>query len=164
LGGGTAAIGAERHSVGEQNDNETENSSSEGGSILDDGGVDTDERAGRSLGIEPNKEPDDETKQEMEEEREKRLDPDNRPDGAEIDNTDRTFDVDQGMFTDNDDYEEDADGPYADPEDPNSSASAGDDDDSDSGDDDADDEPVSGDSDGSEAEAKKQDSDEKDDS
>ena len=119
--------------MGEQDDNETEHDTSndgdksgaddnggsdEGGSILDDGGVDTDERAGRSLGIEPNKEPDDETKQEMEEEREKRLDPDNRPDGAEIDNTDRTFDVDQGMFTDNDDFEEDARGPVRRPRGP----------------------------------------------
>ena len=32
------------------------------GSILEDGGVDTDERAGRSLGIDPQAEPDEETK------------------------------------------------------------------------------------------------------
>ena len=36
----------------------------------------------------------------IEEEREKRLDPDNRPDNAEIDNTDRDFDVVKGQFTD----------------------------------------------------------------
>src|SRR6478752_7546621 len=89
---------------------DTENgddTSDEGGTILDDGGIDTDERAGRSLGIEPDKEPDDDTKQDMEEERERRLDPDNRPDGAEVDNTDRTFDHERGQFTDSDDNNED---------------------------------------------------------
>ena len=91
----------------------------EGGSILDDGGIDTDERAGRSLGIEPDKEPDDETKQDMEEERERRLDPDNRPDGAEVDNTERTFDHERGQFTDSDDYDESEPAPFSDPEDPN---------------------------------------------
>src|SRR6478735_2501982 len=103
----------------------------EGGSILDDGGIDTDERAGRSLGIEPGKEPDDETKQDMEEERERRLDPDNRPDGAEVDNTERTFDVDRGQFTDSEDYDESEPAPFSDPEDPNKSE------DDDSGDDDS---------------------------
>ncbi len=111
--------------VGDENGKDDQRSSDdEGGSILDDGGVDTDERAGRSLGIEPDKEPDDETKQDMEEERERRLDPDNRPDNVEIDNTDRTFDADRGMFTDNDEYDESADAPFTDPEDPNSEASA----------------------------------------
>ena len=94
-------------------------SGDEGGSILDDGGIDTDERAGRSLGIEPDKEPDDETKQDMEEERERRLDPDNRPDGAEVDNTERTFDHERGQFTDSDDYDESEPAPFSDPEDPN---------------------------------------------
>ena len=103
-------------------DDDDKGSGGEGGSILDDGGIDTDERAGRSLGIEPNKEPDDETKQDMEEERDRRLDPENRPDGAEIDNTDRDFDVDKGMFTDNEAYDE-VDPEYKDPEDPNSDAS-----------------------------------------
>ncbi|MET0838781.1 MAG: hypothetical protein ABWY19_08380 [Marmoricola sp.] len=100
-------------------ENDGEKDGGEGGSILDDGGIDTDERAGRSLGIEPDKEPDDETKQEMEEERERRLDPDNRPDGAEVDNTDRTFDVDHGQFTDSEDYDESEPAPFSDPEDPN---------------------------------------------
>ncbi len=121
----------------DQNDDKSENESGdEGSSILDDGGVDTDERAGRSLGIEPDKEPDDETKQDIEEEREKRLDPDNRPDNVEVDNTDRTFDTDRGMFTDNDDYDESEDPPFVDKEDPNadddeSDAAPSDDDDSD---------------------------------
>ena len=94
-------------------------SGDEGGSILDDGGIDTDERAGRSLGIEPDKEPDEETKQDMEEERERRLDPDNRPDGAEVDNTDRTFDHERGQFTDSDEYDDSEPAPFSDPEDPN---------------------------------------------
>lgn len=91
----------------------------EGGSILDDGGIDTDARAGRSLGIDPQAEPDDQTKQELEEERRQRLDPDNRPDGAEVDNTDRTFDTARGQFTDAEDYDDSEPPPFSDPEDPN---------------------------------------------
>lgn len=49
---------------------------------------------------------------EIEREREERLDPDNRPDGTEIDNTDRDFDSEAGMFTDNPAYDPDAQ-PYA---------------------------------------------------
>lgn len=90
----------------------TEDGTDEGGTILDDGGIDTDERAGRSQGIDVDAEPDEETKKEMEEERAERLDPDNRPDGAEVDNTQKDFDVEAGMFTDNDDYDEN-DKPYA---------------------------------------------------
>jgi hypothetical protein len=108
-------------------DTSTENdTSTDGGSILDDGGIDTDERAGRSLGIDPQAEPDEDTKKDMAEEREKRLDPDNRPDNAEVDNTPRTFDVDRGQFTDSEEYDENEPAPYVDPEDPNSSESAGD--------------------------------------
>jgi len=102
-------------------ENDEKDSSDEGGSILDGGGIDTDERAGRSLGIEPDKEPDEDTKQDMEEERKRRLDPDNRPDGAEVDNTPRTFDVERGQFTDSEDYDESEPPPYKDPEDPNTS-------------------------------------------
>jgi len=40
--------------------------------------------------------------EEIEQEREQRLDPDNRPEGAEIDNTDRDFDVEHGRFEDSD--------------------------------------------------------------
>jgi len=96
-----------------------EDAGTQGGSILDDGGIDTDERAGRSLGIEPDKEPDEDTKREIEEEREKRLDPENRPGGAEIDNTERTFDETRGKFTDAKDYDENEPPPFSDPEDPN---------------------------------------------
>lgn len=88
------------------------------GSILDDGGIDVDSRAGRSLGIEVDKEPDEETKKFLAEERDRRLDPGNRPDGAEIDNTERTFDHERGQFTDADGYDASAPAQFSDPEDP----------------------------------------------
>ncbi|RLV50604.1 hypothetical protein D9V37_01140 [Nocardioides mangrovicus] len=44
--------------------------------------------------------------EQIESEREERLDPDNRPDEVEVDNTERDFDSEAGMFTDNEDYEE----------------------------------------------------------
>ena len=74
----------------------------------------------------PREEPDEETKQDIEEERARRLDPDNRPDDVEVDNTQREFDVDRGMFTDNDDYDPDAPAPFSDPENPNSPKDADD--------------------------------------
>lgn len=43
---------------------------------------------------------------EVEAERRERLDPENRPDRAEVDNTDRDFDVERGMFTDSEGYDE----------------------------------------------------------
>jgi hypothetical protein len=43
---------------------------------------------------------------EIEAEREERLDPDNRPDNVEVDNTDRDFDAEKGMFTDSEGYEQ----------------------------------------------------------
>ena len=98
----------------------------QGGSILDDGGIDTDARAGRSLGIEPDKEPDDATKQAMEEERARRLHPDNRPDAAEVDNTTRTFDHERGQFTDSEDYDDSGPPPFRDPENPNTPDDAAD--------------------------------------
>ena len=52
----------------------------------------------------PGADPEDE--EEIEEEREKRLDPDNRPDNAEVDNTDREFDPKKGMFTDDEGYDQ----------------------------------------------------------
>ena len=51
--------------------------------------------------------------QAIEEEREKRLDPDNRPENAEVDNSERDFDVKSGQFTDHETDEEI--GPYNDP-------------------------------------------------
>jgi hypothetical protein len=44
--------------------------------------------------------------EEIEAEREKRLDPENRPDEAEVDNTDREFDREKGMYTDAEGYEQ----------------------------------------------------------
>lgn len=44
--------------------------------------------------------------EEIEAEREERLAPDNRPEGAEVDNTRREFDVEKAMFTDAEGYEQ----------------------------------------------------------
>ena len=123
-------------------DTETDNDSTtdEGENFLEDG-VDTDERAGRSLGIDPKAEPDEDTKNEIEEERDKRLDPDNRPENAEVDNTPRDFDVERGLFKDSDDYDESEPAPFADPEDPNSDASASQDESDDQSGDESGDEP-----------------------
>jgi hypothetical protein len=52
----------------------------------------------------PGADPEDE--EEIEEERERRLDPGNRPDNVEVDNTQRDFDVEKGMFEDSEGYEE----------------------------------------------------------
>ncbi len=49
----------------------------------------------------------------IEAEREERLDPDNRPENSEVDNSERDFDVASGQFTDHDKDEEI--GPYNDP-------------------------------------------------
>ena len=49
---------------------------------------------------------DPEDKEEIEEERQERLDPENRPEDAEVDNTDRDFDPEKGMFKDNEHYDE----------------------------------------------------------
>ena len=43
---------------------------------------------------------------EVEAERAQRLDAENRPEEAEVDNTDREFDEEKGMFTDSPGYEE----------------------------------------------------------
>jgi hypothetical protein len=52
----------------------------------------------------PGADPEDE--EEIEEERKERLDPENRPDGAEVDNTDREFDAEKGLYTDSEGYEQ----------------------------------------------------------
>ena len=49
---------------------------------------------------------DPEDAEEIEQERQERLDPENRPDNAEVDNTDRDFDATKGKFTDAEDYQE----------------------------------------------------------
>lgn len=47
-----------------------------------------------------NDSPNDQDLDDVEEERRERLDPENRPEGAEVDNTDREFDPEIGQFTD----------------------------------------------------------------
>jgi hypothetical protein len=64
----------------------------------------------------PQEKPPDDEIEEMEAERQQRLDADNRPDNAEVDNTHREFDPAVGMFTDNEEYDG-SEGRYAlDPE------------------------------------------------
>lgn len=60
-----------------------------------------------------------ETVEEIEHTRETRLDPDNRPENAEVDNSTRSFDTQRGHFTDNDEYDESEPPQFSDPEDPN---------------------------------------------
>ena len=66
--------------------------------------VDIEDAGGREI-RDVNEEPPEDEVQEIEEERERRLDPDNRPEGAEVDNTHRTFDSETGMFTDNPEHD-----------------------------------------------------------
>lgn len=60
--------------------------------------------------------PSDEEIAQIEHERQERLAPDNRPPNAEVDNTERTFDTEAGMFTDAEGYQKlsEADKPYDD--------------------------------------------------
>lgn len=51
-----------------------------------------------------------EEREEIEAERAERLDPENRPDNVEVDNTGRTFDAERGQFTDS--PPDDSIGPY----------------------------------------------------
>ena len=76
--------------AGEAGEHAAETSPEEGG--------DSDEEP--ALGADP------EDEAAIEEERQRRLDPDNRPDGVEVDNTDRDFDAEKGMFTDAEGYDE----------------------------------------------------------
>jgi hypothetical protein len=56
------------------------------------------------LSKQPGADPADEA--EIEAERQERLDPENRPDEVEVDNTDRDFDAEKGLFTDSEGYEQ----------------------------------------------------------
>jgi hypothetical protein len=58
---------------------------------------------------------------EIENTRETRLDPDNRPENAEVDNSERTFDSERGHFTDSEEYDESEPPQFDDAEDPNNS-------------------------------------------
>jgi hypothetical protein len=57
--------------------------------------------------------------EEIEHTRETRLDPDNRPENAEVDNSDRKFDADRGHFTDAEEYDDGEPPKFSDAEDPN---------------------------------------------
>jgi hypothetical protein len=61
--------------------------------------VDIEDAGGRELRDVDETPPDDEVR-DIEEERARRLDAANRPDNAEVDNTQRDFDSDAGRFTD----------------------------------------------------------------
>jgi len=63
-----------------------------------------DEQGREPAGLPDAEEVSDEEKDRLEKERQERLDLDNRPETAEVDNTDRDFDVETGMFTDNPDH------------------------------------------------------------
>ena len=54
----------------------------------------------------PEQQADQQDPEEVERERRERLDPENRPEEAEVDNTDREFDEEKGMFTDSEGYEQ----------------------------------------------------------
>ncbi len=83
-------------------DRDTDRDTDEKDQAQDDEGFEGHGEAAAAL----EEEPPEDTKREIDEERERRLDPDNRPDGAEVDNTDRTFVVERGRFEDSDVDEE----------------------------------------------------------
>lgn len=66
----------------------------------------SEEHEQESAGLPDPDEVSDQEKEELEQDRQQRLDPDSRPDSAEVDNTDRTFDPETGLFTDNPDHSE----------------------------------------------------------
>jgi hypothetical protein len=84
----------------QQSDEETPGPTEESEETTDQGDSEGSNGGTRQPGADP------EDKEEIEEERERRLDPENRPDGVEVDNTDRDFDPKKGMFTDAEGYDE----------------------------------------------------------
>lgn len=64
------------------------------------------ERGSGTAGLPSKDDIPDETIDEIERERAERLDPANRPDATEVNNTGRTFDSGAGKYTDNPDYDE----------------------------------------------------------
>ena len=62
----------------------------------------TDGKQDERDGAEEKEQPD---QQQVLKEREERLDPENRPDNVEVDNTDRTFDPETGFFEDRDEHD-----------------------------------------------------------
>ena len=79
---------------------------------LENDGVPEEERESGTAGLPDKDNVPEETIESIEADRQERLSAENRPDGAEVDNTGRTFDADAGKFTDSDGYSED-DKPYA---------------------------------------------------
>ena len=73
---------------------------------IENDGLSSDERESGTAGLPTQDAVPPETVERIEREREERLDPANRPDDAEIDNTERTFDSGAGRFTDSPDYDE----------------------------------------------------------
>lgn len=70
-----------------------------------------DERESGTAGLPTEDDVPQETVEEIERDRAERLDPANRPEDTEVDNTGRTFDSGAGKFTDSEGYDED-DRPY----------------------------------------------------
>lgn len=79
----------------------------------DNGTFDIHSEGSGTAGLPPEEEVPQETLDQLEKEREERLSDENRPDGASIDNSQRTFDEGSGRFTDDPDYDPD-DRPFAD--------------------------------------------------
>ncbi|GGF43220.1 hypothetical protein GCM10011519_16390 [Marmoricola endophyticus] len=65
-----------------------------------------DQDSGGSTGVGAVPDAEDVDAEAIEEERERRLDPENRPENVEIDNTQRDFDSEKGMFEDSEGYDE----------------------------------------------------------
>ena len=99
---------------------ESDDSGDAGDSAGKDDGEDSDDgkddgSASESVGSAGEDDVSDEEREQIEQEREERLDPDNRPDNVEVDNTERDFDVTSGSFEDHDLDEEEKTGPYNNP-------------------------------------------------
>lgn len=79
-----------------------------GGGTFDIGsdGESSDKRASGTAGLPTHDDVPAETLESIEKERAERLEPDSRPDQAEVDNTERTFDSGAGQFTDSEGYDE----------------------------------------------------------
>jgi hypothetical protein len=80
----------------------------------EDSGDESDGKSG-SVGSAGEGDVSDDEREQIEKEREERLDPDNRPDNVEVDNTQRDFDVTTGSFEDHDLDDEEDTGPYNNP-------------------------------------------------
>jgi hypothetical protein len=73
---------------------------------IENDGQSSDERESGTAGLPTKDDVPAETVEELEKQRAERLDDANRPDHAEVDNTERTFDSGAGLFTDSEGYDE----------------------------------------------------------